>query len=355
MKKSLRDIFLIVSTIFVFGSFGCNGDESSNQNENDAEDVEQDASDTEPDSNELEDTGAEDTNVDTEPDLGPDTNLGSDVSELDTNEPIERDVGPHPYEDSLFLSDQFLNIAHRGGGHLWPEETILAYRSSIEAGADVIECDAHMTSDGVIICMHDDTLTRNTNGTDAVRDITLEELQQFDAGYNFTLDGGETYPHRGTGLVVPTLDEVLTEFPEAYISIELKQTSPPIVEALLLVVREQSAENRIALSSFSDDVIAEVREAEPDIITGLAIGEMLAFQNLTDETEQNYILPGHLIQIPDANALTEEFIARVHRLGMRVHVWTINEREDMERIIAMGVDGIFTDDPVLLHSVLSEE
>jgi hypothetical protein len=100
-------------------------------------------------------------------------------------------------------------IAHRGDSIAYPENTLEAFMSAFVKGADVIETDVFLTADGIVVCIHDTTVTRTTEATGAVSSYTLAELQQLDAGYRWTRDGGATFPFRGTGVYVPTLREAL--------------------------------------------------------------------------------------------------------------------------------------------------
>src|ERR671916_458700 len=112
-----------------------------------------------------------------------------------------------------------VNLAHRGASALAPENTIEAFRLAVEAGAGGLELDVHVTRDGHIVVIHDATVDRTTNGTGAVSEMTLEELRRLDAGHNFSPDGGPTRPYRGRGVRVPTLGEVLREFPGVAVNI----------------------------------------------------------------------------------------------------------------------------------------
>jgi glycerophosphoryl diester phosphodiesterase len=250
---------------------------------------------------------------------------------------------------SLFLSDQFLNIAHRGGGRQGPEETMPAYELALQNGADVIECDAHTSSDGVVVCMHDDSVDRTTDGTGAIHFMTWAKLQELNAGYTFTRDGGETYPFRDQGVRIATLDAVLASFPDAWVSIEIKQSQPPMLTEFLDVIDRLDATDRIVVVSFDDATIQALRLERPDILTALALGEMFELQGAIGNPD--YVPPALIMQAPKAQ-VTAELLEFAHSLGMKVHAWTVNNRDEMESLIAAGVDGIFTDDPVLLHDVL---
>jgi len=255
--------------------------------------------------------------------------------------------------ENVLLCGAPLLIAHRGGGKLRPEETLPAFENAAALGADVLELDVHSTQDGEVVCMHDDTVDRTTDGTGALHDFTLAELEKLDAGYHFSPDGGATFPWRGQGVTVPTLGAVLDAHPSAWFSIEIKQTTPDIVDAVLAVVDAKGARGRVVLVSFSDDVVHAIRQKAPDILTGMGLGEMLELNAVSDETEASYQPPTKIVQ-PPKNVVTAELVARANRLGLRLHAWTINERPEMEVLLDLGTHGIMTDDPALLAEVIAE-
>lgn len=255
--------------------------------------------------------------------------------------------------DHRFLCEAPLSFAHRGGGKLRPEETLPAYENAAGVGAHVLEADVHTSADGEVVCMHDATVDRTTNGSGAIHEKTLAELKQLDAGYHFSPDGGASFPWRNKGVTIPTLGEVLDAHPDAWWTIELKQLSPSIVDPVIALLDQKGATTRTVLVSFSDDVVQEIREKRPDILTGMGVGEMLALNALSDETEQDYEPPTRIVQ-PPASAVNAELMARAERLGLRIHVWTVNDRPEMEALLDIGVHGIMTDDPALLGQVLSE-
>jgi len=262
------------------------------------------------------------------------------------------DESPKSTADGFFFQDRVLNIAHGGGQALAPKETLLAYQTSALAGADVLEGDVHATKDGVLVLIHDDTIDATTNGTGAISDMTFAELQQWDAGYWFTTDGGNTYPERGKGLTVPSLESLLDLFPDAHYVLEIKQSDPPIVMPFLNLLRDKGVLERVLVASFWDDVILDVRAKEPRALTSLATGESLAFAALSEEAEKSYHPPARFIQPPSASA-QPDLVERAHRLGMKVHPWTVNDPSEMQSLIATGVDGIITDDPATLSGLLS--
>lgn len=261
-------------------------------------------------------------------------------------------------ETNLFLSERVLNIAHRGGRALRPEHTIIAYEHALEVGADVLEIDVQSTSDGVLVVMHDSDVDRTTDGQGPVQSYTYAELQQLDAGYWYTEDDGETYRYRAQGLQVPSFEWVLARFSNSYFVVEDKQTDPSIVDAMLALVAAAGLTERVVFGSFEDAVNQEIRLADPDVFTNLSLGEVTTFFFLNEESEADYIPPGMFHQIPlsqgDIPILTPEYIARANRFDMKIHVWTINDAQEMRDVIELGVDGIITDDPNLLEQVLAE-
>lgn len=257
------------------------------------------------------------------------------------------DMGGEP--GNLLLSDRVLNIAHRGGGRLRPEETLPAFEHALAVGADVLEFDVHATADGVLVAMHDDTVDRTTDGTGAIKNLSFAELRAFDAGYAFTRDDGATFPYRGMGITVPTVEEILTQFPDSYYLIELKQLEPPIVEPLLAALEQHGVMERVVLASFDVETIAAVRAAAPEVLTALSLVEWAEFS--TSLGDPGYTSPARFVQ-PQAKLTSVQVVEFAHELGLKVHPWTVNDAAEMMLLLSRGVDGIMTDDPELLASLL---
>ncbi len=254
-------------------------------------------------------------------------------------------------QDDLLLCGQRLNIAHRGGARLAPAETLVAFQNATDIGVDVLEMDVHRTIDGAVVVLHDDTVDSTTNGSGQVKSMTLDEVKQLDAAYNFTMDG-TTYPYRGQGITIPTLDEVMSAFPDAWYSVEIKQQDPPMVDDTLAVLARHGTAPRTVIASFRDEVLTELRAKAPGQKTSLSLGEMLELYSVTDDTEADYTAPAPIIQAPD-NVIEPDLVDRAHRLGLSVEVWTVNDRTRMETLFDLGVDGIITDDPQTLKDVIA--
>lgn len=265
---------------------------------------------------------------------------------------VDAPLPPCAPADHPILCGAPLLIAHRGGGRLRPEATLLAFEHAASLGADVLELDVHSTADGEIVCLHDDTVDRTTDGTGLVHDMTLAEVRALDAGYAFSSDGGASHPYRGMGVTIPTLAEVLEAHPVAYFSIEIKQSEPDIVDPVLAVIDAAGAADRVVLVSFSDAVVAAIRSRRPEVVTGMAAGEMARFITLSARAEASYVPPTTIVQIP-AGSVDEALVARAARFGVRLHAWTVNDRAEMERLLDLGVHGIMTDDPAMLADVLA--
>jgi glycerophosphoryl diester phosphodiesterase len=249
---------------------------------------------------------------------------------------------------------RFTNIAHRGGAALRPENTLAAFAHAVELNADVLEMDVHATADGVVVLCHDPTVNATTEGTGAIAAMSFAELRQLDAGYRFTPDGGASFPFRGQGVRIPTLEEVLTTFPTMPVSIEIKQYAPSIVDRVLDVLGRTDATARAVVVSFDQATMDAVRAAAPpELLTGMSLPEMVALNALDDAGEAAYVPPAPVAQLP-LQWITAALMARAERLGIAVQVWTLNREDDMRRMLALGVHGVMTNDPATLADVLAD-
>jgi glycerophosphoryl diester phosphodiesterase len=251
-----------------------------------------------------------------------------------------------------------VNVAHRGASTLAPENTIEAFRLAVEAGAGGLELDVHMTRDGHIVVIHDATVDRTTNGSGAVSEMTLDELRRFDAGHNFSPDGGSTRPYRGRGVRVPTLGEVLQEFPVVAVNIEIKAGTPGIEETVLGILRDANALGRALVVSTPHAIVKRFRKiSSGHISTGASRWEIGIFYILSRLCLERLVRPAYeALQVPLLHrgilVVTPRFIRAAQARGVRVDVWTINQAEEMRRLLDLGVDVIMTDRPGTLAEVL---
>lgn len=256
--------------------------------------------------------------------------------------------------DRPLICGRGLNIAHRGGRNLAPENTLAAFENAAGIdGVQALELDVHATSDGVVVVIHDETVDRTTDGTGAVSEMTFETLRQLDAGYHFTDDGGATFPFRGQGVVVPTLEEVLAAFPDYPFAIEIKQATPRINDEVVAAIEAAGAWDRAQIASFHDDVLLELRADHPDLFTSMGTAEIAIFLTLPPEDVASYEPPARVIQAPKGT-IDAAMMQRANDLGVTVHAWTVNDEAEMRALLELDVHGIMTDDPALLATVISE-
>lgn len=249
--------------------------------------------------------------------------------------------------------DRFANIAHRGGGILAPEHTLVAYENALVVGADVIEFDLLATSDGVIVILHDTTVDRTTDGSGTVREMTYAEVAALDAGYRYSRDGGATFPWRGKGLRIPRLEEALELLDGVPLAVEFKQVLPADVDTAMEIFAAYGAIERTVFASFDSRLIARVREVAPHAVTAMDTREFINFAAVDLSDPRGYVPPALIVQ-PPASSVSEELMEKVRFFGLRMHPWTVNHRTEMNRLLDLGVDGIFTDDPSLLRDVVAE-
>ncbi|ARU62494.1 hypothetical protein CBW65_17145 [Tumebacillus avium] len=228
-------------------------------------------------------------------------------------------------------------IAHRGAAMLAPENTIPAFDAAVELQADFLELDIQMSRDGALIVLHDATVDRTTNGTGAVKDLTLDQLRALDAGQKF-------HPaFRGTKL--PTLDEVLTRYGGATgLLLELKVPSryPGIeqkLSALLQQHRLHHADSKIIVQSFDIRSLQQFHHYAPDVPLAVLVkrGELLKDSQLL-----RYAAYADYIN-PKLQLVTPSLVERVHELGMKVAPWTAHAAQDIHHLTEMGVDAVITD------------
>ncbi len=250
-----------------------------------------------------------------------------------------------------------LVIAHRGGAGLWPENTIYAFERAKELGVDVLEMDVRVTADGVLVVMHDGTLERTTDGSGLINKLTLAQLKKLDAAFHWSPDDGRSFPLRGRGVHVPTLQEVFKTFSGIRFNIEPKQAEPSLVKPLCRMIRESGMTKKVMVGSFSAQVLDEFREECAEVATSASpaeVSDFLAMKNGRPENARR--LNAQALQIPEyilgRSVLTREFVEAAHALELQVHPWTINDEESMKRLIELGVDGIITDYPDRLMALL---
>ena len=260
----------------------------------------------------------------------------------------------------FLISDTPLNIAHRGANRLAPENTLKSFEAALNLGADILELDVHLTQDGEAVVCHDARVDRTTNGRGTIGEMTFEDLRALDAGYRFTPDGGQTYPYRGQGIRIPTFREVLERFPNARLNTELKTPDFALADAVWEVIQNTGAQERVLVASFHHEVLCRFRSISGgSVVTSASPKEVRTFYTLLKIGLAGWYQPKfYAFQVPEYHeqlqVITARFIRMAHAKNLRVHVYDVNDRETMERLLSMGVDGIITDFPDLLTETLAE-
>ena len=243
-----------------------------------------------------------------------------------------------------------LIMAHQGGEGEYPSNTNLAFTQAKQNGADALDTDMLVTKDGVLVLFHDETLEYRTNGTGYVHDKTYSELLKLDFAYNWTPDGGATYPYRGQGIKVSTVKSLLTVFPTDRIGIEIKQVPLQAAKDLCTMIKQYQAENRVLVSSSTQPNMDAFRTACPTVATSATQDEATQFFLFTlSGFPQLYQPKFTSLQIPEQfsgiTVLTPSFVTAAHNKGIKVYPWTIDTPEQAQRLINMGVDGLNTSYP----------
>jgi glycerophosphoryl diester phosphodiesterase len=242
-------------------------------------------------------------------------------------------------------------VAHRGASAVLPENTMPAFARGVEMGADAIELDVHVTADGQLAVIHDETVDRTTDGTGPVADMTMEQLRALDAGYRFT-DADGASPHRGTGLAIPTLPEVLAWLPAGIglvVEIKARAAADAVVEALRgTPVREAGG---AAVISFDEVAIDSVHELDPELTTGYLLVPTQAVEPALRWAVEH----GHVGVFPwdgDLGVDPAPALSQALAYGRQVGCYVVNEPDRMKQLAAYGLWGFVTDVPDVARAAL---
>ena len=227
-----------------------------------------------------------------------------------------------------------------------------AFSRAVALGFRFIETDLHVTADGVVVCIHDDTVDRTTDGTGLVSNFTFEELAALDAGFRHNSTGG--YPFRGLGVAVPSLEEAVTALPDVSFVVDLKGEGQ--VDLLADLIQRLALQDRLIVGSFSDQRLDEFRRATGGRVA-TSSGPMLSrMWLLTSRVGRGAGGQASALQLPTQvrgiKVVDRKLVETAHNNGLQVHVWTVNDPGEMEVYLEMGVDGIISDRPDLLRDLL---
>lgn len=239
-----------------------------------------------------------------------------------------------------------INFAHRGASFDFPENTILSLRKAIECGATGLEIDVHKTKDNKIVVIHDEDIERTFLGKGLVEDFTYEELKKFKNRKVLFRDNEECY--------IPLLEEVLNLVKEAKVmlNIELKTDEIEyhgIEDDVINMIKKYGLEKRVILSSFNHNSIKRCKDIDSSIKTGV-----LYCKEIENVIEYAKSLKADAIH-PDLRLVTKSLIDEAHKNGIIINIYTVNSPIYMRELIELGADGIFTDYPELLESIIKKK
>lgn len=244
--------------------------------------------------------------------------------------------------------------AHRGAAIEQPENTLPSFRKALDYGAHALEMDVHMTADGHVVVSHDPSGERMAGVAAQIRHSALVDVQSWDAGWGFRGPAGDR-PFASRGYRIPTLEEVIAEFPGVPLNIDLKQPSPSMVRPVVDLVRRMNAADHVILASFRLSTLVGVRRLGYEGQTALSREEALALLVAPGPTFRMLPYTGTAAQLPvRVGPITvgrRSLIDKCHRLGLRVDFWTVNDPSEARRLLDLGADGIMTDDPAAIASV----
>lgn len=270
--------------------------------------------------------------------------------------PIKQRGKDHPF----FLQNNNVPevIAHRGGAGEFPGETLYAFEQAVNLGVDVLEMDIRYTSDDVLVLMHNSNVLETTGVDRHIKDIKFasDEFERLDAAFWWKKAGKVFTPEANLG--VPRLEDVFRNFSGVRMNIEIKPFHFPtrLLKKLYRLIRDHEMTDKVLIASAWDRHLSVLRHKYPDVATSASVLEMLAFRVLKSV---GYKPNSDTIQLSSKagrfHFITRKYVDKVHSINLKVHGWTVNEPEEMGRLISLGIDGIITDYPTVLLEFLGRE
>jgi glycerophosphoryl diester phosphodiesterase len=273
---------------------------------------------------------------------------------------------------SQWVARRVIAFAHQGGSFEGPSSTLAAIEHALSVGANAIELDVHATKDRRVVVCHDESVDRTTNHHGEIAGLSLAELSEMDNAY-WWIEGDVVTPHRTASEYllrgrapgdrrygVSTLEEVVAAFPGVLLNLDIKRTSPDVepYESLLFdELKRLEITDSVIVASFHDEAIQRFRALASGVATSAATIETATFY--FSLLEGAPVVPAvSAFQVPatygEVEVVTESFVEAAHRAGVAVHVWTINDLEEMRRLVDLGVDGLISDRPTPLAALLKE-
>jgi glycerophosphoryl diester phosphodiesterase len=266
---------------------------------------------------------------------------------------VFQQVNEHNYIKATNQSNHIKNIAHRGASAYAPEHTIEAYKLGQQLKGDYIEIDLQMTKDGRLIAMHDETLDRTTNGTGLVRNHTLTEIKQLDAGSFFNEKYPDLAKEEFKHAKVPTLAEIIETFGQNanyYIETKSPDEYPGMEEKLLEIINHYHINDKVIIQSFSEESLRKIHNLNANIPLVQLLSYKKAVQLTGAEIEKykTYCIGlGMNYKYIDA-----AYVKTIQKFGLEVHPFTVDNEKDMKKLLIWGVDGMFTNYPDRLDTLM---
>jgi glycerophosphoryl diester phosphodiesterase len=272
---------------------------------------------------------------------------------------------------SAWVDRRVIGYAHQGGAWEAPSSTLYAISAALDAGATGIELDVHATADGDLVVCHDATIDRTTDCSGAIAELSTEEVRSLDNAYWWAPGADVTpgldpdaYPYRGLApddrrFRIALLEEVLDEFEGVVLNLDIKQTAPavePYEQQLAAMLRRFDRVDDVIVASFNDAATDAFSSFAPEVPTSAGTAAVAMFYQSVRSGETPAPMRHVALQVPASHAgvtlVDAQFVEAAHRQGLAVHVWTVEEESEMERLCALGVDGIITDRPSALSGLL---
>lgn len=263
------------------------------------------------------------------------------------------------YKNYSFFDKPVKVVAHRGDSKYFPENSAPAFKSAVELGVDVIETDVHISSDGVIFIWHDENTLQLDGNPAKVSTRSWKELSLLDLGFLY-IDKNGKRPFASKNISLMKFEDALKQFPETSFNVDLKDKKAELVDGFYQILENYNAFNRVVVASFHSENLKRIRKISDKVATSYGQSEVLLRVILTKLNLFRFtsrFIPRHpVIQVPMESSgikvVTKHFIKVLHKRGIKIQVWTINNERDMRLLYKMGVDGVMTDDPRLLLKVV---
>ncbi|MGG0301650.1 glycerophosphodiester phosphodiesterase [Bacillus albus] len=257
------------------------------------------------------------------------------------------------YTKAINQSNHIKNIAHRGASAYAPEHTIAAYTLGQQLKGDYIEIDLQMTKDGHLVAMHDETVNRTTNGTGLVKEHTLEKIKQLNAGSVFNKKHPTLAKKEFEDAKVPTLEEIIETFghnANYYIETKSPDEYAGMEEKLLKIIKQYEINDKVIIQSFSGESLQKIHSLDVNIL----LVQLLSYKKAVQLTEleikkyKTYCIGLGM----NYKYMDSAYVKRIKKHGLEVHPFTVDNEKDMKKLLLWGVDGMFTNYPDRLHSLV---